>query len=251
MRICTWLLACLVACLRACSSRQRPRSSYSSPGLAVLIQAPPACCSLSIAGAGMTAQACRDLASQLLAWQEHLKAAALAAAAVKPGQDPSSPLPLMIARMVRDACMINFLFGHTSLAQRGALLCSIKASFHADKPCEVPNCPLMSPFQPLPGTSLANECYGNRFVWTATAGAGAEAEGDTTLQIVAPHHKGSGLGVLLVGDAAERDLIAIYELRARPVISKCDEEVQQMFLDDAGVPFTTATLNVWWRNVLE
>jgi hypothetical protein len=190
------------------------------------------------------AKQCRDLAGELLVWQEELKRAASAAIDAQLGQGPEVPLPHHISFLVRDSCMLNLLFGHTSLAQRGSLLCSIKASAHAHKPCEVPNCP-MAAFEPLAGTSAANVCYGNRFVWTG------EGEDEGALQIVAPHHKGSGLAVLLVSDPTERSLLGTYELLCRPTISGCDEEAQQMFFDNRGRPFNNVTLNEWWRSLLE
>ena len=189
------------------------------------------------------ARKCRSIAGELLLWQEELKEAALAAAYK---EDPTAALPLDTACLVRDACMVCFVFGHSSLAQRAAVLRTIKASVHAHVPCEEEGCALRGAFQPLPGTNPASTCYGNRFVWTEDSGDGEGAE----LQIVAPHHKGSGSGVLLVGDASERHLLAIYELRARPAISKCDEEVREMFLDDLGCAFTYSSLDAWWIRVL-
>jgi hypothetical protein len=186
------------------------------------------------------AQECRDLAGELLVWQQQVKDAAAAAVSAHTAENADAPMSQHMAWLVRDACMLNLLFGHSSLAQRGSLVCSIKASAHAHMPCMVPNCP-MAAFEPLAGSSAAHVCYGNRFVWSA----------EGTLQIVAPHHKGSGIGVLLISDVTEKGLLGSYEMFCRAALNGCDEDAQQMFFDDRGRPFNTGTLNSWWENTLE
>ena len=128
--------------------------------------------------------------------------------------------------------MLCTLFGHSSLAQRGSVLCSAKACQYAEQPCVDPQC------------AAPRVCKGNGF---------KPGPDGRPCKLVVIHHKTSNRGgggqVLLLTDQGEIQLLWQWEAHGRPVLTcGMDGGVTAMFVQENGNPFTPTSISTWFKD---
>lgn len=149
------------------------------------------------------------------------------AVAAEPGD---GPLSQRAALKVRDASMVLTAFGQSSLAQRGLVLCTAKASKYARTPCVDSKC------------RLSHLCCGNRF--EAAPGTSISSG----MQLVVAHQKSNKAAVLRLS-VLEAQMATLYERRARPFFVACAAPTEMMYVTLDGRPYTNSTLCLWWKKL--
>jgi hypothetical protein len=121
-------------------------------------------------------------------------------------------------------------FGQSSLAQRGLVLATAKATAHALEPCARPDCP-------APGI-----CTGNGYQLVA-------GPSGPKLQLSIPHHKTKVAGPVLVASPREQQMVLLYERRGRPALLLPGREETAMYLTADGAAFTDEGISRWWKDL--
>jgi hypothetical protein len=188
-------------------------------------------------------------APAMLAWVEQLKMSALTALASDLGWGGEGGVSEVTALLARDACMVSTAIGHTAMAHRGSVLCTIKASSYADTACQLGGaCP------------ARGQCMGNRVQRVAHPPPPPSAftylpQPASSYQLVIPHHKNSQKGVagvsLTIQDPLATQLLEAYERWGRPILvfGSGDPGPAALFVDDNGKEYNSQSICHWWDKV--